>query len=41
VKSFYYWPLAGAFAIAALMSVISLLQSLALQRVVRAQPDAG
>ncbi|MEJ2129283.1 MAG: VWA domain-containing protein [Woeseiaceae bacterium] len=41
VKSFYYWPLAGAFAIAALMSIISLLQSLALQRVMRAEPDAG
>jgi Ca-activated chloride channel family protein len=41
VKSFYYWPLAGAFVIAAFMGVISLLQSLALQRVVRAQPDVG
>jgi Ca-activated chloride channel family protein len=41
VKSYYYWPLAGALAIAALMSIISLLQSLAMQRLVRAEPDAG
>jgi Ca-activated chloride channel family protein len=41
VKSYYYWPLAGAFAIAALMSIISLLQSLGMQRLVRAEPDAG
>ena len=41
VKSYYYWPLAGAFAITALMSIISLLQSFAMQRLVRAEPDAG
>ena len=41
VKSYYYWPLAGAFAIAALMSIISLLQSLAMQRVAEAEPDVG
>ena len=41
VKSYYYYPLAGAFAIAALMSIISLLQGLAMQRLVGAEADAG
>ena len=41
VKSFYHWPLAGAFGIGALMAIISLLQSLTMQRIERAEPDVG
>jgi len=41
VKSYYFWPLAGAFALAALMAFVSLLQSLAMRRLSRVQTDAG
>jgi Ca-activated chloride channel family protein len=41
VKSLYFWPLGGAFALAALLCVVSLLQSLALRRPAGAEPDAG
>jgi Ca-activated chloride channel family protein len=41
VKSFYYWPLGGAFALAGLMCIISLLQSLALRRTAGAEAGAG
>ena len=32
VKSLYYWPLAGAFALASLMALVSLLEGLWLRR---------
>ena len=41
VKSLYFWPLAGAFALATLLAVISLLQNLAIRWQTRAQADAG
>ena len=41
VKSYYYWPLGGAIALAGLLCVVSLLQGLALRRIVGAQVDAG
>jgi len=41
VKSYYYWPLGGALALAGLLCVASLLQGLALRRIVGAQVDAG
>jgi len=41
VKSLYYWPLGGAFALAGLLCVVSLLQSLALRRLAGAEADAG
>jgi len=41
VKSLYYWPLGGAFALAGLLCVVSLLKSLALRRLARAEADAG
>jgi Ca-activated chloride channel family protein len=41
VKSLYYWPLAGAFALAAGMSLVSLLQRLRLRRATRELADAG
>ena len=41
VKSMYYWPLGGAFALAALLCIVSLLQSFALQRLLGAQIDAS
>ena len=41
VKSLYYWPLGGAFALAGLLCIVSLLQTLALWRLARAEPDAG
>ena len=41
VKSLYYWPLGGAFALAALLGVVGLLQSLAARRLLREVPDAG
>ena len=41
VKSLFYWPLGGAFALAALLCIVSLLQSLAARRLLREVPDAG
>ena len=41
VKSLYYWPLGGAFALAGLLCVVSLLKSLALRRLAGAEADAG
>jgi len=41
VKSLYFWPLAGAFALGALLAVVSLLQNLAIRWQTRAQADAG
>jgi Ca-activated chloride channel family protein len=41
VKSLYFWPLGGAFALAGLLCVVSLLQSLALRRLAGAEADAG
>jgi Ca-activated chloride channel family protein len=41
VKSLYYWPLGGAFALAGLLCIVSLLQSFAMRRLVRAEADAG
>jgi Ca-activated chloride channel family protein len=41
VKSLYYWPLGGAFALAGLLCIVSLLQSFALRRLAGAEPDAG
>jgi len=41
VKSLYYWPLAGAFALAALLAVVSLLQNLAIRWQSRVQADAS
>ena len=41
VKSLYYWPLGGAFALAAWLCIVSLLQNLAVRRLSRAQTDAG
>lgn len=40
VQSYYYWPLGGAFALAALMAVVSLLQNIALRRSYKVQADA-
>jgi Ca-activated chloride channel family protein len=41
VKSLYYWPLGGAFALAAFMALVSLGQNLAMRRLSRVQTDAG
>ena len=41
VKSFYYYPLGGALALAGLLCLVSLLQSAALRRVGGVQTDAG
>jgi Ca-activated chloride channel family protein len=41
VKSLYYWPLGGAFALAGLMAIISLLQGLAVRRLSGAEANAG
>ena len=41
VKSLYYWPLGGAFALAGLLCIVSLLRSLAVRRLVGVQADAG
>jgi len=41
VKSLYFWPLGGAFALAGLLCVVSLLQSLALRRLAGGEADAG
>jgi Ca-activated chloride channel homolog len=41
VKSLYYWPLGGAFALAGLLCIVSLLRSLAVRRLMGVQADAG
>jgi len=41
VKSLYYWPLGGAFVLAAWLGIVSLLQNLAVRRLSRVQTDAG
>ena len=41
VKSLYYWPLGGAFALAGLLCIVSLVRSLAVRRLVGVQADAG
>jgi Ca-activated chloride channel family protein len=41
VRTLFYWPLAGAFAIAGLICIVSLLQNLALGRSSEVQIDAG
>ncbi|MCK5325725.1 MAG: VWA domain-containing protein [Woeseiaceae bacterium] len=41
VKSLYFWPLAGAFALAALLGLVSLLQALRLSRSGEVRTHAG
>lgn len=41
VRSYYFWPLGGAFALAALMAIVSLLQNIKMRRAYRVQADAG
>jgi len=41
VKSLYYWPLAGAFALAAFLGLVSLLQTLRLRRPREVRTHAG
>jgi Ca-activated chloride channel family protein len=41
VKSLYYWPLSGAFALAAFLGLLSLAQSLRLRRSGVVQTNAG
>ena len=41
VKSLYYWPLGGALALAGFLCLVSLLQSLAMRRIMGAEADAG
>ena len=41
VRSHFFWPLGGAFALAAFMAIISLLNNLAVRRGFRAQTDVG
>ncbi len=41
IKSLYYWPLSGAFVLAALLSGISLLRTLLLRRSREVQTDAS
>lgn len=41
VKSMYFWPLGGAFALAALLTLISLLRRANVWRVRRVQTNAG
>ncbi|MBT8086673.1 MAG: VWA domain-containing protein [Gammaproteobacteria bacterium] len=41
VKSLYYWPLGGAFALAVFMSLVGLLSRLRLRRAARELADAG
>src|SRR5210317_1222592 len=41
VKSLYYWPLGGAFALATFLMLVSLLQNFAVRRRAGAEPDAG
>jgi Ca-activated chloride channel family protein len=41
VQSLYFWPLSGAFALAAFLCAVSLLQALRLRRISRVQTHAG
>ena len=41
VRSFYYWPLGGAIALAAFMAFVTILRSLRARRPIGAQADAG
>jgi Ca-activated chloride channel family protein len=41
VRSLYFWPLGGAFALAAFMAIVTILQSSAARRIMGAQADAG
>jgi len=41
VRSFYFWPLGGAFALVALMALLTLLKGLAVRHSARVQVDAG
>jgi Ca-activated chloride channel family protein len=41
VKSLFYWPLGGAFALAAFLCVVSLLQNFVARRLSGVQIDAG
>jgi len=41
VQSLYFWPLAGAFTLAAFLCIVSLLQSYRLRRLSRVQTHAG
>ena len=40
IKSLYYWPLGGAFALAAFLAIVSLLQSLTQRRLTGVEADA-
>ena len=41
VQSLYFWPLSGAFALTALLCIVSLLEALRLRRISGAQTHAG
>ena len=41
VRSYYFWPLGGAFALTAIMAIVSLLRDLAVRRSYRTQTDVG
>jgi Ca-activated chloride channel family protein len=41
VRSLYFWPLSGAFVLAAFLCIVSLLQALRLRRINGVQTDAG
>jgi Ca-activated chloride channel family protein len=41
VRSYYYWPLGGAFVLSALMAILSLLRDLSVRRAYGAQTDVG
>jgi Ca-activated chloride channel family protein len=41
VRSYFFWPLGGAFALAAFMAIVSLLNNLAVRRVYGTQTNVG
>lgn len=41
IRSLYYWPLGGAFVLAAFMALVTLLKSLAVRRIYGAETHAG
>jgi Ca-activated chloride channel family protein len=41
VRSYYFWPLGGAFVLTALMAIVSLLRDLRVRRSYRTQTDVG
>jgi len=41
VKSLFYWPLGGAFALAALLAIVNLLSGLRLGRLLKVKLNAG